>query len=140
MEQSDILEKLDKKGVRPTANRILVLKELGNVSGPVSLSDLEDRLPNMDKSSIFRVLALFMEHDVVDSFEDGRGMLNYELCESEGKCNHSDAHIHFYCERCHKSYCLKDVPLSDIELPEGFVPHSISFVINGVCPECRKRQ
>ena len=57
MEQSDILDKLDKKGVRPTANRILVLKELGNVSGPVSLSDLEDRLPNMDKSSIFRVLA-----------------------------------------------------------------------------------
>ena len=140
MEMAEILEKLDKKGVKPTANRILVLKELNNVDGPVSLSVLENRLLTMDKSSIFRVLTLFLEHDVVDSFEDGRGMLNYELCGSEGRCNHSDSHIHFYCEVCHKSYCLKDIPISDIELPEGFTPHSISFVVKGECPECRKKK
>ncbi len=57
---TEILEKLDKKGVKPTANRILVLKELNNVDGPVSLSVLENRLLTMDKSSIFRVLTLFL--------------------------------------------------------------------------------
>ena len=34
----------------------------------------------MDKSSIFRTLTLFIEYDVVHTFEDGRGIVNYELC------------------------------------------------------------
>ena len=48
--------------------------------------------------------------------------------------------------RCPYTFLLREIQIllperctsSDIELPRGFVPHSISFVINGVCPECRK--
>ena len=94
---------------------------------------------SMDKSSIFRVLTLFHEHDVVHAFEDGRGILNYELCHSEGACNMNDSHVHFYCESCQRSFCLDNIHIHDIKLPEGFHAHSLSFVVKGECAECRKK-
>lgn len=139
MESQDIIQKLKAKGIKPTANRILVLKELAASNMPQSLGNMEKRMVSMDKSSIFRTLTLFLEHDVVHAFEDGRGILNYELCEEEGKCDHHDGHIHFYCESCQRSFCLEDIHLPSFELPAGFFPHSVSFVIKGECPECRNK-
>ena len=98
MELSTVEAWLERKKVKPTANRILVLKALKDAGKPMSISDLEDVLLTVDKSSIFRVLTLFLEHDIVHAFEDGRGVLNYEPCTSEGACNISYANIHFYCE------------------------------------------
>lgn len=140
MATQDIINKLEAKGIKPTANRILVLKVLEKERTPLSLSHLERLMVSMDKSSIFRTLTLFLEHDVVHAFEDGRGILNYELCEEEGKCDHHDGHIHFYCESCQRSFCMEDIHIPSFVLPEGFFPHSVSFVIKGECPECRKKQ
>lgn len=139
MNSQDIISRLESKGIRPTANRILVMKTLMGEQNPQSLSNLERKMVSMDKSSIFRALTLFLEHDVVHAFEDGRGVLCYELCEEKGACDHHDGHIHFYCESCQRSFCMEDIHIPSFELPEGFYPHSISFVIKGECPECRKK-
>lgn len=138
MNSQDMISRLESKGIRPTANRILVMKTLMGEQNPQSLSNLERKMVSMDKSSIFRTLTLFLEHDVVHAFEDGRGVLCYELCEEKGACDHHDGHIHFYCESCQRSFCMEDIHIPSFELPEGFYPHSISFVIKGECPDCRK--
>ncbi len=139
MNSQNIISRLESKGIRPTANRILVMKTLMGEQNPQSLSNLERKMVSMDKSSIFRTLTLFLEHDVVHAFEDGRGVLCYELCEEKGACDHHDGHIHFYCESCQRSFCMEDIHIPSFELPEGFYPHSISFVIKGECPDCRKK-
>ncbi len=139
MNSQDMISRLESKGIRPTANRILVMKTLMGEQNPQSLSNLERKMVSMDKSSIFRTLTLFLEHDVVHAFEDGRGVLCYELCEEKGACDHQDGHIHFYCESCQRSFCMEDIHIPSFELPEGFYPHSISFVIKGECPDCRKK-
>lgn len=139
MNSQDMTSRLESKGIRPTANRILVMKTLMGEQNPQSLSNLERKMVSMDKSSIFRTLTLFLEHDVVHAFEDGRGVLCYELCEEKGACDHHDGHIHFYCESCQRSFCMEDIHIPSFELPEGFYPHSISFVIKGECPDCRKK-
>lgn len=139
MNSQDIISRLESKGIRPTANRILVMKTLMGEQNPQSLSNLERKMVSMNKSSIFRTLTLFLEHDVVHAFEDGRGVLCYELCEEKGACDHHDGHIHFYCESCQRSFCMEDIHIPSFELPEGFYPHSISFVIKGECPDCRKK-
>lgn len=139
MNSQDMISRLESKGIRPTANRILVMKTLMGEQNPLSLSNLERKMVSMDKSSIFRTLTLFLEHDVVHAFEDGRGVLCYELCEEKGACDHHDGHIHFYCESCQRSFCMEDIHIPSFELPEGFYPHSISFVIKGECPDCRKK-
>ena len=109
MNSQDIISRLESKGIRPTANRILVMKTLMGEQNPQSLSNLERKMVSMDKSSIFRTLTLFLEHDVVHAFEDGRGVLCYELCEEKGACDHHDGHIHFYCESCQRSFCMEDI-------------------------------
>ena len=122
MNSQDIISRLESKGIRPTANRILVMKTLMGEQNPQSLSNLERKMVSMDKSSIFRTLTLFLEHDVVHAFEDGRGVLCYELCEEKGACDHHDGHIHFYCESCQRSFCMEDIHIPSFELPEAFTP------------------
>ena len=138
MNNQEVIAHLEHKGVKATVNRILVYSELQEAIRPMSLKNLEDRMLNLDKSSIFRVLTLFAQHDVVHAFEDGRGVVHYELCYHDGDDHHSHGHLHFYCEQCQQTYCLEDVAIPTIEMPEGFVPHSVSFVVKGICPKCNK--
>lgn len=131
---------LNEKGVKSTSNRILILKELLKASHPLSLTDLEFLLGfSMDKASIFRVLELFSEKDVVHVIEGGSRSLKYELCQSNSNHSIYDQHVHFYCENCKKLYCFESINVPLIKLPEEFHPHSINYMIKGICPKCNKR-
>lgn len=140
MDNCEIENILNVKGVKLTTNRILVLKELLKASNPVNLADLEASLGfSMDKASIFRVLELFAEKDVVHVIEDGSRSLKYELCHSETKHSISDQHAHFYCEHCKETYCLETARVPMIDIPDGFTPHSINYMIKGICPKCSRQ-
>ena len=129
-------ELLEKKGVKPTAIRLLVLKALSEQEEPVSLSELETCLETVDKSTLFRSLSLFLEHHVVHAFEDGNGVLKYELCRNPEGCSVQDMHVHFYCTRCHRTYCLP-TRIPSIDLPEGFALEAVNFMLKGICPRCQ---
>lgn len=130
---------LAEKGVKPTSNRILVLKELMKATHPVSLADLEALLDfSMDKASIFRVLELFAEKDVVHVIEDGSRSIKYELCHSGKHHTISDQHVHFYCVECKETYCFESISVPLVNIPEGFSPSSINYMIKGICPKCQK--
>lgn len=127
---------LERKGVRPTANRILILRTMLAADHPVSLPELEDIMETMDKSSIFRVLNVFVKHHVAHEIEDGSGVMKYEICSGRDKCTLDDMHIHFYCEVCHRTFCFKTIHVPGIDLPRGFTVNSINYMAKGVCPEC----
>ena len=127
---------LERKGVKPTPNRIIVLKALIAAARPLSLSELDEVIGTMDRSSIFRVLILFASNHVVHSIEDGDGVLRYEVCNGEDECTLDDMHTHFYCERCHRTYCFKSIHIPAIEMPDGFTMSSINYMVKGICPHC----
>ncbi len=131
---------LERKGVRPTSNRILVLKALLNCTRPVNLADLEQMLQPMDKASIFRVLELFSEKDVVHVIEDGSRTQKYELCHGEEYHTVADQHVHFYCEQCRETYCLESVPVPAVAVPDGYDVHAANYLLKGICPKCRGRK
>ena len=64
-------EMLQEHGVKPTANRIVVVKALADAERPLSLSELEYKIMSIDKSGVFRALTLFREHHLVHVIEDG---------------------------------------------------------------------
>lgn len=130
---------LIRKGVKPTANRILVLRALLSAARPVSLSELEDMLLTMDRSSIFRVLNCFLAHHVTHALEDGSGIMKFEVCTGEWACSVDDMHTHFYCEICQQTFCFKEIHVPLITLPEGFVLNSINYMVKGICPECARK-
>lgn len=131
-------ETLQHKGVKPTPNRILVLKALMDAQYPMSLNDLERTIGTMDRSSIFRTLTLFLQSDIVHGIEDGSGSLKYEACHGHDHCSIDDMHPHFYCEQCHRTYCLDTEAIPPVALPAGFCPHTVNYIIKGLCPDCNQ--
>lgn len=137
MDNSDIERLLSNRDVKPTSNRILVARELKKASRPVSLADLETSLDfSVDKASIFRVLELFADKDVVHVIEDGSRSIKYELCHNSTHHSISDQHVHFYCEKCKETYCMENIHIPEVNIPDGFKPHTINYVIKGICPSC----
>lgn len=137
MANNDIETLLERKGVKPTSNRILVMRELMKATNPVNLADLEVLLGfTLDKASIFRVLELFAEKDVVHVIDDGSRSLKYELCHGDTRHSVADQHVHFYCERCKETFCIECVKVPEVRLPEGFHTHAVNYVIKGLCPRC----
>lgn len=135
--------RLQSCGIRPTAVRLLVLEALGEQDRAFSLSELEAKLGTVDKSTIFRALTLFWEHNVVHSVEDSQGQTRYALCDEECHCHEHHGgfgylHAHFECERCGRVYCLRHVALPSVEMPEGFHLHTASYVLGGLCPQCSR--
>ena len=96
MSSENIEHILESKWIKPTSNRILVMRELMKATNPLSLADLEILLGfTLDKASIFRVIELFAEKDMVHVIEDGSRSLKYELCHSDTRYSIPDQHIHF---------------------------------------------
>lgn len=127
---------LEQRGIKPTAIRLLVLKTLSHTNRAFSLLDLEERLVTVDRSSIFRTITLFLGHHLIHAIDDGSGSLKYALCGTECNCEIDDLHTHFYCEECHRTFCLKKTHVPQVALPEGFTMHSINYVIKGLCSDC----
>ena len=136
---SDPINIMEEAGVKPTSNRILVLRNLLEASTPLSLIEIEDRLETLDRSSILRVLTLFHSHDIVHSVEDGRGVTKYEICHATDHEHHNDMHPHFYCKCCERVFCFDNQPTPCVDVPEGFVVQGVNYMLKGICPDCRKK-
>ena len=137
MNDSVVTELMKDHGIRPTANRIIVAQALAEESRPLTMTELEDRIGSIDKSGIFRTLTLFKEQHLVHVLEDGEGV-RYELCHSHDHSVDNDMHLHFHCERCGQTICLEDLPIPEVQLPDGYEMQSANFVLKGICPKCRK--
>lgn len=133
----DLIESmLVERGIRPTPNRILILAELMKANHPLNLADIELALDPMDKASIFRVLGLLAEKDIVHEIVDGTRSVKYEFCHGQGHHSVNDQHVHFYCENCRETFCLEDKIVPVIDLPDGFKARQVNYVIKGICPKC----
>ena len=105
-----------------------------------SLSDLEQELETIDKSTLSRVIRLFHENLLIHSIDDGSGSVKYSLCRSDCSCSVGDLHVHFYCNKCKHTYCLESISIPTLQLPEGFRVDGVNFVLKGLCGGCSKNE
>lgn len=129
-------ELLNFRKINPTAMRILVLKELQEAEHAVSLSDLEALIETADKTTLYRTLKTFEKNKLVHSIEDGSGSLKYALCDNSCECLPEQAHMHFHCNHCGQTYCMRDYHLPKISLPKKFKAEETSLVVKGLCENC----
>lgn len=135
-------------GVRPTAVRSLILATLDKAERPISSLDIETELDTVDRSTITRTLAIFVEKGLIHLIDDGSGSAKYESCRSHSHaCTHDDAsdmhlgkhddlHVHFRCTSCGRTECLPSSPIPHVSLPEGYTPVSANYIITGICADC----
>lgn len=136
MNSNDISHFLHERGVKPTPNRILVLRELMHAASPVSLADLEASLGSIDKASIFRVIELFADKELIHVIEDGSRSLKYELCHGADRHSAADQHVHFYCEKCRSLFCFDHIVVPRVDIPDSFSVKSVNYMLKGICPKC----
>ena len=136
MNEKQIEGLLEQHGIKLTANRILIAKVMSTLDYPISMKELETMLLTMDKSSIFRTLSLFKSHHLVHQMEDGNDIVRYELCHSHSEEEDEDIHVHFYCEHCHRTFCLNEISVPQVNLPVGYRQTAVNYMIKGICPDC----
>lgn len=135
MTDEHIVDSLEEHGIKPTSVRLLVWKECSKCHKTFTLQDMEERMLQMDRSSIFRALRLFTDHHLLHEIDDGTGFQKYCVCRCEGE-KHLN-HIHFSCKKCGRTYCLEEYAIPIVSLPEGYEMEEAEYVVKGLCPACR---
>lgn len=125
---------LRKHNYKVTVPRQKVFLELQKADAPMSNSEVIDRLPNVDKVSIYRTIALFETTDVVHRTWNG---FKSKIELSEHFIPH---HHHAQCRICGSHISLK---LPTIETELAAAAQSINFQLEnhhielvGTCSRC----
>ena len=111
---------LQQAGIRVTAVRLLVWQQLRHsIDGIFSLADLEETLPTIDRSTLFRTLTLFSDAHLLHNVDDGSGSQKYCICHHDDT-RQCTGHVHLTCRLCHQTVCLPNVKIPQVPLPSGF--------------------
>lgn len=129
-------QSLDNAGIHITAVRLLIWRKVRHeFTDAFSLSDLEAALPTIDRSTLFRTLTLFTDAHLLHNIDDGSGSQKYCVCHVDDT-RHCMGHVHLTCSVCHRTFCLTNVTIPPVPLPEGFVAEETEYVVKGVCSNC----
>ena len=130
---------LEKHHLKKTGPRLKVLSMLSAKNVATSQPDLEGVMDDIDRVTLYRILSAFEEKGIIHKVFDLNGTANYAMCSSDCEENHHhDEHLHFNCTSCNNVYCLDDLNLPAIKLPNGFKSESFTLYATGLCPKCNK--
>ncbi|WP_411031067.1 Fur family transcriptional regulator [Spongiimicrobium sp. 3-5] len=134
---NNIAQFLNAKGIRPTAMRLLIFKHMTESKVAKTLNDIERAFTQVDRTTLYRTLKTFEEKNIAHQIDDGTGTAKYALCEKGCNCKlGKDLHLHFHCNKCGETICLKEFKIPLINLPEGYLAENANLVIKGVCETC----
>lgn len=128
MQAIDILRE---KGVKKSAQRLLVISILQRKGIPLTESEIKAEMGDMyDRITFYRTIQTLLEADTIHRVTIEHITTKYILNTDEHE------HIHFYCEKCHAVICLHDVQQHSYPLPAGFEQHACNVLIKGICDKC----
>lgn len=131
-------DELAEVGIRITAVRLLIWRTIRDkMTEAFCLADIEQMLLSVDKSTLFRALVLFTEKGLLHTVNDGSGSNKYCVCHCPDH-EHHHGHVHLTCVCCHKTWCLEDVPIPRVAIPQNFILQEAEYVVKAICPKCQK--
>lgn len=124
---------LIEKGIRPLCKRVLIYNYLttrkNHPTVEMIYKDLLPESPSLSKTTVYNVLSLFLEKNLVQTLSIEGNELRYDA--------NMKSHGHFKCSKCGKIYdfeakedCFPKVPL------EGFVSCKVHYYVEGYCDKC----
>lgn len=134
----NIETRLFSRKIKPTPMRLLVLDYLVKQDSAVSITDIENASEKSDRITLYRTLKTFEDSALIHSINDGSGATKYAVCQEGCECNYpTDIHLHFYCEKCQRTFCLPSVTMPSLEMPDKFILTNVSLVGRGTCDHCK---
>ena len=136
MEQ-EIINLLKQNALSVTESRKKVLALFLKSKGALEHSSIEKSAGALDRVTIYRTLQCFMEKGLIHTIPSDDNSIKYALCESSCKCTPEFTHAHFHCNNCNQTFCLRNIHLPEINLPKNFEVEQSSFILKGICDQCK---
>lgn len=123
-------------GISPSVTRIMIYDYLETYRNHPSVDmiyqKLNKKLPTLSKTTVYNVLKLFVEAELVEEVIIGSQETKYELLLAK--------HSHFKCDICKT---LFDIPLVNIQYDsnslKGYKINKRIVLLKGICPDCQKK-
>lgn len=125
---------LTSRGLRVTAQRMELLREMVKVTAPISHPELNERMEKsgLDRATIYRNLLTLADAGVVVRAQLGDQVWRYELPRTTSS-DHSH-HPHLVCSECGNVRCL---PVGAVKLKGEAAKSQVAEVqLRGVCVQC----
>jgi Fur family ferric uptake transcriptional regulator/Fur family zinc uptake transcriptional regulator len=132
-------ELLRSAGLKVTPIRMEILNHLGDVGRPMSHAEVQAALPNLDRVTIYRTLASFMEADIVHQVQGFDGTWRF-CAHSTDSADCPGNHPHFLCTSCGRMVCLLGQNMPKVDVPDGNVVKGKQLVVYGECGECAAKR
>ena len=131
--------RLAEAGYRSGGAREAVIELLANRGGCLTpreiVEQLQDDRRRVGAASVYRALATLRELELVRAYDQGGGVLRYELEDPEHSWHH-----HLVCDRCGANAAFKDEQLdaaiAALATPQGFRVVAHQILLFGLCAEC----
>lgn len=134
-EFNDLLKKHQLKKTTPRLSVLSILKSRPMATSQPELEEMMGK--QVDRVTLYRILNTFEEKGIIHKILDLNGTANYAFCSSGCKAHeHHDEHLHFNCTVCKHVYCMNDLHIPSITLPEGFKTSSLNLTASGICDKC----
>lgn len=128
-----LTHELNKKGLRPSHQRVMILDYLANhpchPTAEKILSEMKKELPTLSKSTVYKTLNTFVEAQMLReiTIEDNEVRYDYNLMD----------HGHFKCEQCGSVHDFNiDFSILRHDELNGFKIHDKNVYFKGVCKSC----
>ena len=100
-------------------------------------SDLEHKLDQYDRVTLYRTLNTFLDAGIVHKIPNATGVATYGLChETCSPEQHDHNHIHFKCNNCGEIECLDDKAVPSVTVPTGYRIEAVNLIVDGTCARC----
>ena len=140
MKSEDAVQLLKQNNLRITGIRQSVLSLFLETDKALSQQDIDQKLPESDRVTIYRTLKTFEEKGLIHQAVDNTITNKFALCPDE--CTeeehvHDHEHAHFHCNYCGVTYCVDDleIPAPPKKLGKARVDHAY-MVLEGLCADC----
>ena len=122
--------------VTPVRQQVLDLILTSEVA--LSSQDIEARLQEVDRITLYRTLKTFEKKGIIHEAIDGTNKTKYAMCIDDcSEHHHHDSHAHFHCESCGKTVCVEDVKIPQVQLPEHLKIRQTNIILQGECDQCQ---
>lgn len=130
---------LKKSQLSLTDSRKAILKLFLESNGALEHSVIEKETKDQfDRVTIYRTLQTFQKSGIIHTIPSTDSIVRYALCQHEcSGGHHHDNHLHFLCDQCGVTYCLQNIVVPLVALPQGFTATAVDVLVNGVCRECK---
>lgn len=130
----DIAARLSAKGIRPSVQRMAILKYLSehktHPTVDMMYTALAPLIPTLSKTTVYNTVKQLAEYELIQSIQIEDGEVRYDADTSD--------HIHFKCTVCGKVYDIfEHVPVTQGIIPDGFTVQKTQTNLWGICPGCQ---